>query len=154
VTVEAVGYCWGNGDGGVLGTGAELSVAQPTLVVGGLAFRQIDAGTSHTCGVTVDGDAYCWGRDYRGQLGDGPPPRPEPDAAELTRLSPTKVGGAITFQHISAGSDQHSCGVATGGRVYCWGTNESGALGIGNQSWLRGLRYSMRDLPEAVLSVR
>ena len=40
------------------------------------------------------------------------------------------VAGALVFRQISAGH-MHSCGVTTEDRVYCWGSNFVGQLGIG-----------------------
>jgi hypothetical protein len=36
-----------------------------------LAFSQVSAGRSHSCGVTTDNRAHCWGYNAQGQLGDG-----------------------------------------------------------------------------------
>ena len=43
---------------------------RPVRVVGGLAFRAVQAGT-HGCGVTTDDVAYCWGPNHDGELGGG-----------------------------------------------------------------------------------
>jgi len=36
----------------------------------------------------------------------------------------------LVFSQVSAG-DYHSCAIATGGAMYCWGRNDEGQLGIG-----------------------
>src|SRR3954454_13399858 len=60
----------------------------------GLAFYQVSAGESHTCGVTTDNRAYCWGSNLGGQLGDG---------TTTDRLTPAPVAGGFRFHQISAG---------------------------------------------------
>jgi alpha-tubulin suppressor-like RCC1 family protein len=88
-----------------------------------LSFRQVSVGVGHTCGVTTDSLAYCWGRSDRGQIGDG-------KVDILDRLAPVAVVGGLRFLQVSAGLD-HTCGVTTDNRAYCWGTNGSGRLGDG-----------------------
>jgi alpha-tubulin suppressor-like RCC1 family protein len=86
-----------------------------------LAFAQVSAGASHTCGLTTGGQLYCWGSNLQGQLGDG---------TTESHASPTLVAGGLLFRHVSAG-EGHTCAVTTGNRAYCWGVNESGQLGNG-----------------------
>ena len=78
VTTGDVAYCWGLNNTGQLGfgpsggpdscfTGDGLNPCstKPVRVRRGLAFRRVDAGESHACGVTTDGVAYCWGASFR-----------------------------------------------------------------------------------------
>ena len=51
----------------------------------------------------------------------------EPTAPVLA----TTLTQTLSFHQISAGSDEHSCGVTTDDRAYCWGDNGSGQLGVG-----------------------
>ena len=63
-------YCWGSNADGQLGNGVTIGrTAVPTLVDGGHTFASIDAGGSHTCGITSTSEAYCWGDNAYGQLG-------------------------------------------------------------------------------------
>ena len=48
------------------------------------------------------------------------------------RYSPVAVAGNITFLSISPGFT-FSCGVATGGRAWCWGDGTNGQLGNGGE---------------------
>jgi alpha-tubulin suppressor-like RCC1 family protein len=90
-----------------------------------LAFRQITAGTSHTCGVTTDNLLYCWGFNKYGSVGDGSTSR---------RLTPVPVAGSRTYRQVSAGVD-FTCAVTMSNRAFCWGTNSGdggGQLGDGS----------------------
>jgi len=95
-------------------TPPELAVSEASL-----SFRQIAAGSTHTCGVTTGYIAYCWGNNYYGQLGDG---------TRTTRLRPRKVSGGLKFLEVRPGGGV-TCGLTTDSLAYCWGDNEDGAVG-------------------------
>ncbi len=122
VTSDSRAYCWGNGEYGRLGNGTADQKNHPSAVGGGLIFQYISAGFFHTCGVTTDFLAYCWGQNRLGELGDG---------TTTNRLTPTPVSGGLRFRQISTGTGNHTCGVTTGDKVYCWGYNRTGGLGNG-----------------------
>ena len=50
-------------------TASEPASALDVEPVSGLAFRQVSAGFSHTCGVTTESVAYCWGANGLGRAG-------------------------------------------------------------------------------------
>ncbi|MFW6078520.1 MAG: RCC1 domain-containing protein [Gemmatimonadota bacterium] len=129
-------YCWGNDDEGQLGDGEfDNPRDSPGAVAGGLSFAALDAGQSHTCGVTDEGDAYCWGLNGDGQLGDGSTER---------RPEPVAVVGDLTFEAIAAGGN-HTCALTPDGEAYCWGFNASGELGVGTDT----IDFSAEPLPVA-----
>jgi alpha-tubulin suppressor-like RCC1 family protein len=115
------------------GPGAEPALSTTTAP---LSFRQISAGTFHSCGVTTDNLAYCWGQDAYGELGHGT------QAADGYSSTPIQVAGGLHFLQVSAGNN-YSCGVTTDERAYCWGENVYGKLGDGT--------YTPRATPVAVV---
>jgi alpha-tubulin suppressor-like RCC1 family protein len=120
VTSSNLAYCWGLNLFGQLGDGTTTETRPiPVAVAGGLRFRQVSAGSDHTCGVTTDSLAYCWGFNHVGQLGDG---------TTDTHLTPVLVASVRRFRSVIA-SFHHSCGVTRGNRVLCWGLNDFGQLG-------------------------
>jgi alpha-tubulin suppressor-like RCC1 family protein len=143
VTTDDAAYCWGVNSGGELGrgevTGPEFCFTgdgnppcstKPVRVVRGLAFRELDAGSGHVCGVTRDDLAYCWGNNARGELGHRTNTGPELCFWSACSTRPVRVGGGLSFASVSSGIE-HTCGVTTDGRAYCWGSNGSGQLGTG-----------------------
>jgi alpha-tubulin suppressor-like RCC1 family protein len=129
VSLADKAFCWGENLWGQLGNGdrddedAPHSEYQtPTAVAGGLSFRQISAGSSHTCGRTLGGQAYCWGLNLRGSLGDG--------SLDQVHLTPQAVSGGLSYKQLVVGTSG-TCGVTTADRAYCWGFNFAGALGNG-----------------------
>jgi len=121
-----IAWCWGlNGNEGRIGSGQLSPTAMsavPVKVPGNLRFAQLSTYGRHTCGITLDGKGYCWGYNGWGMLGDGSNSSQSP--------SPVAVAGNLTFRSITAGAD-HSCGVATDNRAYCWGNNDWRQLGTG-----------------------
>lgn len=126
-------YCWGYNGSGQLGaiTGNTNSDSIAALVRDGdkpaaMNFVTVSAGSNHTCGITADSLAYCWGYNGNGQLGTG---------TNANAVTPVLVSGGLKFKSIAAGSN-HTCAVtgngstvATKNQVYCWGYNNSGAVG-------------------------
>jgi uncharacterized protein YjdB len=119
-------WCWGlNGAEGRLGNPVlgETSMSNvPVKLPGDLRFAQLSTYGRHTCGITLDGKAYCWGYNGWGGLGSGS------NAGQSA--TPMAVSGNLTFRSISAGAD-HTCGVTTDNRAYCWGNNDWRQLGTG-----------------------
>ena len=110
-------YCWGGNrsDG--------TTVLTPTLVeVGRVTWRMVTGGEGHTCALSTTDQAWCWGSNRFGQLGIGEDPRPV--------TIPIRVAGGHLFRQIDAGF-QHTCGVTTTHRVFCWGYGRIGQIGDG-----------------------
>ena len=122
IAADGAAWCWGQGDYGQLGNDSNQNSAVPVQVAGGLKFRSISAGLLHSCGVTTDGRAWCWGSNELAPLGAG--------SRGMVVHMPAAVGGTVRFVAIGA-SYRHSCALATGGSVWCWGVNETGQLGDG-----------------------
>jgi len=95
------------------------------------AFAQLNAGFFlSTCSVTTRGAAYCWG-----SLSECPVSTVDTfgDGATTHCDIPMAVPGGVTFAELSGGG-YHTCGVATDGTAYCWGSNVNGQLGNGTTS--------------------
>jgi len=118
-------YCWGSGGYGEMGNGTSAWINTSPVLVSllGLEISKISVGYFHVCAVTSAGAAYCWGRDNYGQLGNDPP-------LADSNLPVLVSGFGSGMEDISAGT-LHTCGLTTGGAVWCWGYGEEGYLGNG-----------------------
>jgi len=127
ITRAGAAYCWGSGSNdGALGSDTVDLTPVPVPVDGGLRFKAITLGWSHTCGLTNAGEAYCWGNNDFGKLGA--------DSTAVSVRTPVPVSGGRTYTAIAAG-DFHTCAIAVGGAAYCWGANDFGALGSGDSAF-------------------
>jgi alpha-tubulin suppressor-like RCC1 family protein len=83
------------------------------------------AGEHHTCAIDNERYLYCWGYNDSGQLGVG---TLEPSAVTL------RVGSENGWASVAAGW-LHTCAIGQTdlryGRLFCWGLNAHGQLGIG-----------------------
>ena len=116
-------YCWGANFAGQLGDGTTLSSAVMLAIEPTMSFARVSAGGAHTCALDLMGQAYCWGSNDYGQLG----------TADTTQQGePALVSGGLIFTEISAGGS-HTCALeAVTDRLFCWGRNDVGQLGIDN----------------------
>jgi alpha-tubulin suppressor-like RCC1 family protein len=128
ITKQGAAYCWGDATFGAIGNGSDTASMQtaPTAVSGGLRFASISAGALYTCAVTTTGAAYCWGYNFIGQLGDGtdstrdvPVPVAQPSGLVLSKVVVSRANDILGT----------TCGVASGGAAYCWGSSINGQIG-------------------------
>lgn len=122
---DGVAYCWGKNDLGQLGTGSTATQLAPVRVKGSARYRSIETGWSTSCGLATTGRVNCWGLGDQGQLGWGP--------TSLTK-SGTSTPRRITSDQLFTGlalGDNHACARDTGDRLWCWGGNRYGQLGLG-----------------------
>ncbi|MDR0596872.1 MAG: Ig-like domain-containing protein [Clostridiales Family XIII bacterium] len=127
VTADGKVFSWGDNSHSQLGNGTTTDKLIPNLVspsgFGGKAVTDVKAGTKHSLALTADGNVYAWGSNEYGQLGDG---------TDEDRSSPTRVSALDSFAvtAIAAGDDT-SFALTSNGKVYAWGSNRNGLLGVG-----------------------
>jgi alpha-tubulin suppressor-like RCC1 family protein len=122
---DDLAYCWGENLDGELGDGTRTTRLKPVPVAGGLHFRRVSVGWSHTCGVTTDNRIFCWGLNNDGQVGDS--------STAARRLKPSRVGRTRQWHDVDAGA-YHTCAVTTSDRAFCWGNGSRGELGNGQSN--------------------
>jgi len=101
---------------------------RPTCVSAllGIQIEGVAAGLWHTVCISADGDVYAFGGNQFGQLGTGT------DQAEtLPRLLDAPSLENMHAKTISCGA-RHSAIVTDDGKVFCWGWNKYGQLGLGD----------------------
>ncbi|KDQ13965.1 hypothetical protein BOTBODRAFT_110732 [Botryobasidium botryosum FD-172 SS1] len=86
----------------------------------------IAAGDNHAIALTTDGRVYAWGADQQGQLGRRVPVRRKLNGTTPERLRLRRI------ELIGTGAS-HSFAVRNDGKVYGWGLNSMGQLGLGDQ---------------------
>ncbi len=103
-----------------------VSTAGPALrVVGFTKIGVYSAGFAHTCGIITTGDLYCWGSQAGGMRGIG-----GVIGSTGSDPTPTLVVGGHLWTEVEAGFTM-MCGIADGGKLYCWGDASEAALGNG-----------------------
>jgi alpha-tubulin suppressor-like RCC1 family protein len=152
-------YCWGDNSGGLLGNGTytpsfepvqvgtltgwtRVAIGQdrtcgirggalfcwggnygssPVVVAAGTTFSEVATGDYHACAISA-GHLLCWGGNSYGELGNG--------TISYATTIPGPVGMDADWTAVSLAFN-HSCGLKNGGELWCWGSNEYGALGDG-----------------------
>ncbi|KAK9077896.1 hypothetical protein SSX86_001953 [Deinandra increscens subsp. villosa] len=112
---------------GQCGQGSTDDELSPTCVTSLLGIRidGVAAGLWHTICISGDGDVYAFGGNQFGQLGTG-----SDQAETLPRLLDAPSLENEHARVVSCGA-RHSA-VVTEGKVFCWGWNKYGQLGLGD----------------------
>ena len=128
-------FAWGLNTNGQLGDGSVISKTTPTLIsFNSLSSNErvtsIAAGYDHSLAVTNLGRVFAWGLNTSGQLGNGGNStlRSSPTLITLPNLN---VSESIASIQASA---NHSMVLTSASRVFAWGFNTNGELGIGSTS--------------------
>ena len=132
-------YCWGDNRFGQLGNSdfhdsystVPIEVKESTSAFAGNKISAIGGTGDASCAI-ASGKVYCWGGAGRGQ--SGPPPGGPGFGVYFTRAEIAGLPGEP--KSIGAGIS-HTCAlvdVSGTNKVYCWGSNEFGQLGAGENS--------------------
>ena len=136
--------CWGYNGSGRLGLGDtsyrgnepdEMGDFLPEVELGGPAVAVAAGGTGEqgtSCAVMADATLKCWGYNGDGRLGQGHGVSIGADSADMgDNLPPIDLVGQVS--QVEIGGD-HICAVLTDGALKCWGDNEYGQLGLGDDN--------------------
>ena len=133
-------YDWGYNAAGQLGNATTADSSVPVQVALPEAVRHVFQGGSgakngQTVAILANGSVWAWGDNDRGQLGVG------------TRVSsdvPVRVDvpAGVAFVKVSSGG-YASYAIDRSGRLWAWGDNKFGQLGVGS-------RVTMASKPESV----
>jgi alpha-tubulin suppressor-like RCC1 family protein len=120
-------YCFGLNDEGQLGQGDTTTRETPAFV--NLAARMVQGRAKSFCAVLETGELHCWGANEEGQLAQNDPFPGD----GVDRLSPVQVETDTDWNAVDVGQG-HGCGIRAGGDLYCWGRDDKGQCGLGDQS--------------------
>jgi uncharacterized repeat protein (TIGR02543 family) len=127
-------FAWGDNASGQLGDGSVSAKSTPTLITfsslsSNERIASIAAGFNHSLAITSLGRVFAWGANASGQLGNGTTNlRSTP-----TLISVANLNSSETVISVYAGLN-HSMVLTSSSRVFAWGTNADGELGIGSTS--------------------
>jgi len=134
--------CWGLNSYGQLGIDNRTTMgdneSDMALLTGinlgtGRRAISISVGTNHTCALLDNASVKCWGFNTYGQLGIDNNTHMGDGSGEMALLTGINLGTGRTATAISVGSN-HTCALLDNASVKCWGENDRGQLGIGNNT--------------------
>ncbi len=121
-------WCWGHNSSGQLGIGNKISHSEPVELTSSIHFDALGMGSFHSCAITTPatlGQVYCWGANWTHQLGLG---------GGTGEISLPELIADLTGVVAISGGQPHTCARLQSGKVTCWGKNEGGVLGIGEEN--------------------
>ncbi|XP_077014348.1 RCC1 and BTB domain-containing protein 2 isoform X2 [Tamandua tetradactyla] len=127
-TTEGDVFTWGHNAYSQLGNGTTNHGLVPSHISTNLSNKhvvEVACGSYHSLVLTSDGEVFAWGYNNSGQVGSG---------STGNQTIPRRVTGCLqnkTIVNIACGQ-MCSMAVADTGKVYVWGYNGNGQLGLGN----------------------
>ena len=129
--------CTGLNNWGQLGNNTFTNSSTLVAASGLTTAVAVGAGIEHSCALLADGTARCWGTNFVGQLGDG--------TIGGSSQVPKAVAGLSAAIALASGG-YHNCALLSDRTVRCWGRNQDGQIGNGNNTTDAGT-------PQAVLNL-
>jgi len=128
-------FTWGYNFYGQLGDGSNQSSSLPIMITPSFQLQSneniesVYAGCQHSMAISTDNQVFTWGNNLYGQLGN---------KDTSNRLKPTEITSEFNLVsdeivEVIAGQ-LHAFGISSSGKVYAWGLNGNGQLGIGTTS--------------------
>ena len=123
ITWDGQLWGWGRNANGQTGTGGKENQFLPKRIGNNSDWEDVTGALYHGLAIR-SGELYAWGLTDSGRLGIGS------TTAEYIS-DPTRVGMDNDWMSLGVGREA-SYGIKRGGKLYAWGKNNQGQLGIGN----------------------
>ncbi len=126
-------WAWGDNFYAQLGVGDRVNRHTPVQVpvpAGAGKWVLVAGGQNFAVAVADSDKLYAWGLNDKGQIGNG--------AEDGIYGVPTRIqnpAGVTTWKWVSAGAD-HCEALTTDGRLFAWGNNDQGQLGVGTTQYI------------------
>ena len=117
-------WTWGKNADGQLGLGDTTTRSSPVQVGALTTWLDVAGGYSHSIAIKTDGTLWVWGENNYGQLGTG--------SGSGNTSSPVQVGALTNWAKVAENLERQSFAITTDGKLYGWGRNNSGILGVGD----------------------
>jgi alpha-tubulin suppressor-like RCC1 family protein len=126
--------CWGENNFGQLGLGDVQNrgdnelISSYSSVVLPTGVHSLAVGGNHLCVILDNLDTYCWGKNDLGQLGLG-------HTQNIGDNELPSAYGKVFHDDLSYkifAGENHSCYLDKVKKLYCWGDNSFGQLGVGS----------------------
>jgi len=143
--VDGTVECWGDNNDGTVGDGTTAEQPVPTPVPGLSGVTSLSMGAKFAC-VVVNGGVKCWGLNDSHELGLGDPD--ELTDAPMHSYTPVDVPGLESGVDRVVAGYFHACAFMHAGPLTCWGDNEFGELGIGENHRAEEPVYVGDPLPQ------
>ena len=114
---------WGNNGHGQLGDNTRQIRLAPVTVTGLKDIKAVSAGTAHSLALDLQGKVWGWGSNESGQLGSSSTPG-------IDAMVPVKIPLPEPIARIASGG-RHNLALGASGRLYGWGSNDSGQVAYG-----------------------
>jgi len=121
-------YGWGSNSAGQLGLGHLNTVKSPELISLSPKIKNIAAGSTHVLALTIDGKVLGWGSNHFGQVSLS---QNNQKYSETFVTKPKPILFPEKIIAIAAGM-HFSLALSVTGKVYAWGWNGFGQLGLGD----------------------
>ena len=159
---RGLALCWGSNAQGQLGDGSQTDRFTPVPVAGLSDVARLFASARHSCAIKLDGSLWCWGATIGLEpVALGVPQTwtevavishriadRRPEIMALNRdgalfrmvknhttlefdVLPIDVPESLTTL---GASWEHACALSVGGHLYCFGRNDNGELGLGDNA--------------------
>ncbi|MDX9732074.1 MAG: hypothetical protein RBT63_09915, partial [Bdellovibrionales bacterium] len=116
--------CWGSNGSGQLGDSTQTRRLRPIPIDTSANYLKISTGGDFTCGIVTGNKLKCWGGNSSGQLGNGV------SGIGAYQLQPVPIDATESYLEVGTGR-AHGCGITTGYKLKCWGSNAYGQVGDG-----------------------
>jgi alpha-tubulin suppressor-like RCC1 family protein len=161
--IYTMGYGAANRPYGINGDTNTANAATPTLLPiaattsspnGPSGWSQIVGNENSACALSNIGTVYCWGDNVNGELGTGDLGTDHQDA----RMVPFPGGATAITKLFTNHSQEATIGgsyfaIDTNGKVWAWGDNSNGVLGVGDSSD-RGAPVAAGGAPWSTKSIK